>query len=374
MIRNIYIQNGVLAIISKLRDKLNVVKSLHIQSMGVLILIGVVPLIIFSLIFLNTYRARNISQRVSEIQVRGSVISNLIVSSGYLTSDRKNEVNAELSQVSDMYDGRILIVDSKLKVIRDTYGLEEGEIVVLPEVIKCFRKDAVKVVNQYIDNVEIFVPIMGTDEMTVNGVVVMNFSFQSINALYDNIRTVTFSVILLFAVIIIVVSWILSGKLVKPMKKVVDSIRHIGSGDFSEKMEVQDNLEVANISDAVNFMLTAVQSMEDSRQEFVSNVSHELKTPITSIKVLAESLTMQEEVPVELYKEFMVDINQELERMNKIVNDLLSLVKLDKSAVQINIEEVNINEFSKESILLPPSEISRSYLKVCVLFRRRLTV
>lgn len=330
MIRNIYIQNGVLAIISKLRDKLNVVKSLHIQSMGVLILIGVVPLIIFSLIFLNTYRARNISQRVSEIQVRGSVISNLIVSSGYLTSDRKNEVNAELSQVSDMYDGRILIVDSKLKVIRDTYGLEEGEIVVLPEVIKCFRKDAVKVVNQYIDNVEIFVPIMGTDEMTVNGVVVMNFSFQSINALYDNIRTVTFSVILLFAVIIIVVSWILSGKLVKPMKKVVDSIRHIGSGDFSEKMEVQDNLEVENISDAVNFMLTAVQSMEDSRQEFVSNVSHELKTPITSIKVLAESLTMQEEVPVELYKEFMVDINQELERMNKIVNDLLSLVKLDK--------------------------------------------
>ena len=160
MIRNIYIQNGVLAIISKLRDKLNVVKSLHIQSMGVLILIGVVPLIIFSLIFLNTYRARKISQRVSEIQVRGSVISNLIVSSGYLTSDRKNEVNAELSQVSDMYDGRILIVDSKLKVIRDTYGLEEGEIVVLPEVIKCFRKDAVKVVNQYIDNVEIFVPIM----------------------------------------------------------------------------------------------------------------------------------------------------------------------------------------------------------------------
>ncbi len=85
--------------------------------------------------------------------------------------------------------------------------------------------------------------------------------------------------------------------------------------------------------------------LDTSRQEFVSNVSHELKTPITSIKVLAESLTMQEEVPVELYKEFMVDINQELERMNKIVNDLLSLVKLDKSAVQINIEEVNINEF-----------------------------
>ena len=313
--------------------------------MGVLILVGVVPLIVFSFVFLNMYRTRNITQRISEIQVRGNVISNLIVSSGYLTSERKTEVDAELSQVSDMYDGRILIVDSKLKVIRDTYGLEEGEIVVLPEVIKCFRGDAVKVVNQHKDNVEIYVPIVGTDKKTVYGVVVMNFSFQSINTLYDNIRTVTFSIIILFAVIIIMLAWILSGRLVKPLKKVEESIRQIGSGDFSEKMEVNDNLEVENISNAINSMLTAVQNMEDSRQEFVSNVSHELKTPITSIKVLAESLTMQEEVPVELYKEFMVDINEELERMNKIVNDLLSLVKMDKSAVQMSIEEININEF-----------------------------
>lgn len=313
--------------------------------MGVLILIGVVPLIIFSLIFLNTYRTRNISQRISEIQVRGNVIANLIISSAYFTSEEKTEVDAELSQVSDMYDGRILIVDSHLKVIKDTYGLEEGEIVLLPEVIKCFRGDAAKVVNQRRDNVEIYVPIIGANNKTVHGVIVMNFSFQSINTLFENIRTVALSIILLFSVIIIVVAWILSGNLVKPMKKVVDLINHIESGDFSEKMEVTDNLEVENISDAVNSMLTAVQNLEDSRQEFVSNVSHELKTPITSIKVLAESLTVQEEVPVELYKEFMVDINEELERMNKIVNDLLSLVKMDKSAAQISIEEVNINEF-----------------------------
>jgi signal transduction histidine kinase len=173
----------------------------------------------------------------------------------------------------------------------------------------------------------------------------MNFSFQSINALYDNIRTVTFSIVLLLAVIIIVLSWNLSGRLVLPLKKIEESIRHISSGDFTEKVEVGGNPEVENISESINSMLTTVQSMEDSRQEFVSNVSHELKTPITSIKVLAESLTMQEDVPVELYKEFMQDINQELERMNKIVNDLLSLVKMDKSAAQMLVEETNINEF-----------------------------
>ena len=84
--------------------------------------------------------------------------------------------------------------------------------------------------------------------------------------------------------------------------------------------------------------------LDDSRQEFVSNVSHELKTPLTSMKVLADSLLAQEDVPVELYQEFMGDITEEIERENKIINDLLSLVKMDKTASDLNVKPENINE------------------------------
>ena len=337
----------MLVIISRLKNFFHQFKSIRIQSLGVLVVIGIVPLIIFSLVLLNVYRTRSISQRISEIQVRGNVISNLIVGSGYLTAEgeQSERVDTELSQVSDMYDGRILIIDSKLKVVRDTYGLEEGGVVIIPEVIQCFRGNTTKIVNQHKNNVEVYLPIDSADHKSVYGVIVMNFSFQSIQSLFDNIQTVCISIILLIAVNIIVVSWLYTGKLVKPLKKMVGSIRHIESGDFSEQIDIRDNMEVEQISSAINSMLSKVQNLEDSRQEFVSNVSHELKTPITSIKVLVESLMMQEDTPVELYREFMGDINQELDRMNKIVNDLLSLVKMDKSAVQMYIEEVNINEF-----------------------------
>jgi signal transduction histidine kinase len=91
-------------------------------------------------------------------------------------------------------------------------------------------------------------------------------------------------------------------------------------------------------------MLERIQRLENSRQEFVSNVSHELKTPITSMKVLADSLISQEDIPAELYREFMVDITDELERENKIITDLLALVKLDKTASDLNIASININE------------------------------
>ena len=91
-------------------------------------------------------------------------------------------------------------------------------------------------------------------------------------------------------------------------------------------------------------MLGRLKVLDDSRQEFVSNVSHELKTPLTSMKVLADSLLAQEDVPVELYQEFMGDITEEIERENKIINDLLSLVKMDKTASDLNVKPENINE------------------------------
>ena len=87
-----------------------------------------------------------------------------------------------------------------------------------------------------------------------------------------------------------------------------------------------------------------MNTLETSRQEFVANVSHELKTPITSMKVLADSLISQEDVPVEIYREFMQDISKEIDREDKIINDLLSLVKLNRTSSDLmNITSVDIN-------------------------------
>ena len=90
-------------------------------------------------------------------------------------------------------------------------------------------------------------------------------------------------------------------------------------------------------------MLGRMKVLDDSRQEFVSNVSHELKTPLASMKVLADSLITQEDVPAELYREFMTDIAEEIDRENKIITDLLSLVKMTRTSADMNVETMDIN-------------------------------
>ena len=111
-----------------------------------------------------------------------------------------------------------------------------------------------------------------------------------------------------------------------------------------QEISIPDYTETKLLSEAYNRMLRRMKIQEDSRQEFVSNVSHELKTPITSMKVLADSLLAQDEVPAELYKEFMGDIAEEIDRENKIITDLLSLVKMDRKSSDVNIQETNINQ------------------------------
>ena len=140
----------------------------------------------------------------------------------------------------------------------------------------------------------------------------------------------------------------LSTVLVKPFARVTKSIEDLTDGYQNEEISVPDYTETALITDAFNKMLSRMKTLDESRNEFVSNVSHELKTPLTSMKVLADSLVGQEGVPEELYQEFMSDITAEIDRENKIITDLLSLVKLDKKAADLNVEHLNINQLLED--------------------------
>lgn len=348
MSRSLYILSGVLVISLKINERLKRLKSLRFQSFSVLALVGILPLIAFSLVLLGSYRNKEIENRIVELQARGSVISNMIVSSAFLSNDVTSEVDSELTQISDIYDGRILIADSGLVVLKDTYGLEEGKTLLNKDAIRVLRGGKNRIINEQQDSVSIIFAVYGADRSSIDGVLLMNFSLKNINRLYHKYQNITLTVTLLLSFFVLIISILYSGQIVRPMNKVAASIATITAGDFGETMDLRSYAEEERITDNFNNMLSGLQNLEDARQEFVSNVSHELKTPITSVKVLAESLIGQEGMPEELYQEFLVDINEELERMNKIINDLLSLVKMDKNAATVTITEVNINEFVEQ--------------------------
>ena len=121
---------------------------MRVQVLIVFLMMGLVPLYLFSIIITNAYESRLVSQRVDELQSYGTMISNLVVSSGYLVDHDSEEVREEVAQIAEIYQGRIILVDQNLRIVHDTYGLEDGKTVISTEVVKCFGGSDGKYINE----------------------------------------------------------------------------------------------------------------------------------------------------------------------------------------------------------------------------------
>ena len=340
-----YIPNGVWDIISRIRKRLRIFTSMRVHILIALLLVGIIPASILMNVMFQIYTERSIDEKIVNIQRYGKELANKTIFTGYMSNPSSGvEVNAELALMANHYDGRILIIDSSLMIVSDTYGRENGKILLSSNVIKCLRGNSIVYKNAAKERALLTVPIKETDSDTIIGAILISISLEREYAMLDDMdeqAVVYISVILCF---VLVIAFLYSRRLVKPLKSIVSSIQHVTEGYMDDEVSIKGYYEIEKISDNFNEMLLRMRTLEESRQEFVSNVSHELKTPITSIKVLADSLLMQPDAPVELYREFMSDINEEIERENNIINDLLSLVKLDKKTGEMHIAEVNINE------------------------------
>lgn len=315
------------------------------------IIIGVIPLYLFTNILLNNYMEKSISNRFSQMQNQIIMLSNQMLPTGYLTLADVPEIGAEINRVATIYQGRIVVVNSNLNIVGDTYGLyDDNKYLVSKEVIQSFNGNSSRVHDKDNNYLILTQPIIHTTEeqKVIVGAIVMNSSTKDIESILSAMEQRAIIFYLALTIFIVIFALYLSSRLTNPLTKVVSSIDRLTEGYMDEEVSIKGYYEIEKISDSFNKMINRMQKIENTRQEFVSNVSHELKTPITSIKVLADSLLMQEDTPVELYREFLVDITEEIERENKIINDLLSLVKLNKTAGDMNISSININELLEQ--------------------------
>lgn len=342
------IRSGELVIIlrAKFQVKDKIWKSLRFRIVVLLILISSIPCFAIESVILKSYEERSVSWRIAEIQNQCIILANQLAMTDYLDAPVSEVLDAEMSQLANIYDGRVLIVDEEYKIVKDTLGMDEGKTTTAPDVVTCFSGKSTNYYDATAKYIDITVPITSTDDEAkeVKGVILVSVSTGVIHDTLDEMKGKSSILLTVFMLALVIIGSFLVTQMLKPFTKIVKGIENVTEGYDNDNLHVDTYTETRNISESFNKLLGRMKVLDQSRQEFVSNVSHELKTPLTSMKVLADSLLAQEDVPVELYKEFMGDITEEIERENKIINDLLSLVKMDKTASDLNVKSENINE------------------------------
>lgn len=347
-------------------NKLRYMRSLKARIFLIILLVGIIPGVCMRYAILQNYEEQAVYQRQTMVQNQLKIVANHLITYNYLQDTSSEVINAELAMLSSLYDGRVLIIGSNFRIVKDTYGISEGRTIISEEVFKTFRGESltnyvrpdeytkegyiemtVPIIETVVDETELGTDGKPVEKNVVKGVMLTSISAEYITSTMDSLGRKAFILEALMILIIFVVAVICAVVLVRPFGYVSDAINEVREGYADAAISVPNYEETNEIVDAFNALLKRMKVLDNSRQEFVANVSHELKTPLASMKVLADSLLMQGDAPSELYKEFLTDIAAEIDRENQIITDLLALVKMDKTVAELNISTVDINALTE---------------------------
>jgi len=253
--------------------------------------------------------------------------------------------------------GRLMVLDVSGKVQADSYSQLNGSRVEIPEVASILvdGKTTDYGVHQLgskqsLSILSLFTPLnqsaqwvgycsaaLTSGGKTV-GVLLLSSPIQDMMQRLTSLQSRMAMYFLIAAAAAMMIALIVSRVITKPIVALTRSIQRMGRGDLSVRVPVKGSGELRKLAETFNVMSEKLEMLDKSRNQFVSNASHELKTPLATMKILLENIIYQPDMDVEVRTDFLSDINREINRLNLIISDLLTLVSMDSKSMRLNRE------------------------------------
>ena len=310
---------------------------------------------LFGQVLFNIWENQWVNQRIVEISRYANYLASDIAINRLIAENGSTEggestpaLNNDLESFSRLYSyARVMILDERAMVIQDSSQTKVGRCIVNDDVLKALSGT---VTNEREGSfIRLAIPITDYSGNRIQGAV---YVFFTVDTVLQSMALTKGSVVLLqyaMGMAFSIAMFIVISLFTKPFKKVLNWMKQVSTGNADLPEELSRKDEYGAIVDAVQDVTHDLIAIDNSRKEFVSNVSHELKTPLSSIKVLTESLLLQQSLPEEMYKEFLQDINSEIDRQTAIVNDLLTLVRLEEGGENVlNVRAFVLNDMTED--------------------------
>ncbi len=258
---------------------------------------------------------------IEKCQLAGDEIAGLDVLNG-------STIAAALGQMESMTAARILVTDPAGSALYDSAGTHTGAYALLPEILRALEGNNV-FTGHYRDGTlttRAATPIVYYG--TLIGCVYMAEYDTVQGALIQSLQRTILQVTVILELFVILFSLFFTGAFSRRMRKIMASMKIIQEGDFTHKVSIGGNDELTVLGNEFNDLMERLQTSERKRSRFVSDASHELKTPLASIKLLSDSI-LQNDMDPDTMREFVGDIGNEADRLNRMTAKLLSLTRIE---------------------------------------------
>jgi signal transduction histidine kinase len=279
------------------------------------------------------------------------------------------ELNELMEESAVSMNGRLMLIDMDGKIQYDTFQTLCGQRIQVEEALQVLTGNQTEAYGIHSPGRAVVEEMNGeknadylaysAHEMTgFQGRIGVVLFVSRVQSMMDSMSTVRWRLLSVFAIIVIaalILALVLSQVLTKPITALSRTMRRMGKGDLSARVPVMGSGELRELAENYNTMAAQLESLDKTRNQFVSNASHELKTPLATMKIMLETMMYQPDMPAELRGEFMNDMNHEIDRLTGIITDLLVLTRMDNQG-EMNREKVDMSELTQETVhLLQPA-------------------
>jgi len=207
------------------------------------------------------------------------------------------------------------------------------------------------------------------DGQTFQCVIIMHTSLADIKGPLESVfEIIWLSAILAIIMSSVVIYFVSQRVLVKPLQQINYAADRIAKGEVDKRVLIKSKDEIGELADSFNSMADSLEKVENKRREFISNVSHEIRSPITSIKGFIGGI-LDGVIPKEKHNYYLTIAYEEIQRLTRLVNDLLDLSAIESGQFRLRIEEVDINEVIRQTVIRFESKIMQKKVKVDVLLK-----
>lgn len=341
-------------------------------------------LLLLGITVAGMFQNQYIAEQESELRREAEEVTFTIVTK-YLDDDKRPVATEELVTTARKYDALLQLV-----FVDQAFGnvcmYDKASTKWLPVAEKYLSSEAEEIIQNASTRIEenifsgwIEIPTMSIacPIMTEAGDVVGAMFFHTdMSRTNDSIRQVYLDVLLSACVSVIfsflAVSYI-TGRMTKPITDMNNIVRRFSKGEFDARVKIVSRDEVGQLGQSFNVMADELDTLEHSRRSFVANVSHELRSPLTSMRGFLEAM-QDGTVPQEEYGKYLGIVLDETKRMTAMVNDLLDLARIESGQTVLKLEAFDINELIIRTLLTFEARINAANIEVQMDFEAEHTV
>ncbi|WP_066636676.1 HAMP domain-containing histidine kinase [Desulfolucanica intricata] len=240
---------------------------------------------------------------------------------------------------------RVLFLDDRGKVLIDSFseGWLVGQVLKHEEVTAALKGKSGTGLH-FLSTGErvLYVSVPVVKRKQIIGAVLLSGGIDDLFEALEEIQQKILFLSLISALVAGFLSFFLANALTRPIKELNTVVQKVARGYLHQRVKERGRDELGMLARSFNTMSAQLEKLDRARRDFIANASHELKSPLGSIKALAESLIYSNEKDPAVYKEFLGDINSEIDRLNQLVQELLQLVELEEEGGELRIQNQSV--------------------------------